>query len=200
MPPHSPNSRTAGNGTNAASTQNLARRALWLPAPSEKAGVKLQTPQKAERERDHILAKLRAAWQDSSRPIQDPWPDTCAGMNSANSLKPVRENGQRNRGSGKKKKAHPDQLVDHLRFLHGVGHAGDDQAERGKSRRSEGDQQENRPQISPRLHVEHPAADQISITTSAAPGNSSKECWKRAAARRPRAQAETGAECLVRGK
>src|SRR5207249_11306327 len=48
--------------------------------------------------------------------------------------------GKRARGARKKDQRQPDSLVEHLSLLHGVGDAGDHEAERAEGNRSEGDQ------------------------------------------------------------
>src|SRR5438477_5887766 len=55
--------------------------------------------------------------------------------------------GKRERGARKKDQRQPDNLVEHLSLLHGVGDAGDHEAERAEGNRSDGDQNCKRKKI-----------------------------------------------------
>src|SRR5229473_375428 len=47
-------------------------------------------------------------------------------------------------GTGEKDERQPEELVQHLGFLHGIGHTGHDQTERAKREEADGDEQEKR--------------------------------------------------------
>src|SRR5712664_1178884 len=69
-------------------------------------------------------------------------------------LNRIRQNRQGESRSRKEKQQKPNDLADYLRFLHGVGHTGDHQTERGKGDRAYGNQDKERPDVAKVLYVE----------------------------------------------
>src|SRR5207253_1329248 len=59
-------------------------------------------------------------------------------------LNDARQKTQRKGGARKKDKREPEELVQHLGFLHRIGHAGHNQSERAKRNDADGDEPENR--------------------------------------------------------
>ena len=123
------------------------------------------------------------------------------GRKQSDGLNPVREERQRDGRAGEKKKRGPDQVIDDLRLLHGVGDAGDDQPERRERRRANGDQQKHIPEDCPRSSCgRRTGKSRISITMA---GNDQdivrRRCSRLEARLRLRVPGGNGEGCLARG-
>ena len=76
------------------------------------------------------------------------------GKEYADALHNRRKSGKRNGRAGEKNQREPEKLIDDLRFLHGVGDAGDHQAERGEGNGADSDENKDGQQIAEIVHVE----------------------------------------------
>src|SRR5260370_28851854 len=67
------------------------------------------------------------------------------------------EIGKRNRGAGEKNKREPEELIENLSLLHGIGDAGDDQAQRSEGNRANAYEDKNAEEVTPRADMENEA-------------------------------------------
>src|SRR5271163_152755 len=100
-------------------------RHLRLRFPAEKLPRNLKRNPESQRQRSEVLEYFPGRRRSRRRRFE-PRRQILRRNKQRHSLHPLGKNRQRNGCSGQKKKRHPDQVIDHLRFLHGVRHAGDD--------------------------------------------------------------------------
>ena len=127
---HMPSSR---NGTIAEAAQSLAlrgtfasgsqRNSCWLTA---KAITALTARAKA------VPARIAYAPTRATQHTFETYDQIGGRQEQRKTLNPPGQHGERKRGSGKKQKRGPQDLVDHLGFLRGIRDAGDDQPKRGE--------------------------------------------------------------------
>ena len=77
------------------------------------------------------------------------------GKKKRDVLDGVGEKHKRNGGAGKKDKREPEELIENLCFLHGVGDAGDDEAERAERDDADADQKPEGGDIAEGRNMEH---------------------------------------------
>src|SRR2546430_9603989 len=82
------------------------------------------------------------------------------GKKKRDVLDGVGEKHKRNGGARKKDKREPKKLIENLRFLHGVGDAGDDEAERAERDDADADEEPNGENISKAGNVEHKSSEE----------------------------------------
>src|ERR1700722_10490560 len=125
--------------------------------PAEEPARDFESDEQAESKGDEIREDFGGGGGVSGGGLE-PVSQIGGGHEQSGALNPVREDGERDAGARKKEEAGPDELVDDLRFLHGVGDARNDQAASGGSGRSNRNEQKRPPEISPAWHVQRPFA------------------------------------------
>src|SRR5713226_4573925 len=114
---------------------------LGLGFPAEELGRQKEGEEGPDGERAEREENIHTPGSEGSKDGALQAGDEVSGRKKeANALDDLREIGKRNGRTGKENQRQPDELIDDLSFLHGIGDAGNDEAHGREGYRTNGDQ------------------------------------------------------------
>ena len=130
-----------------------------LPAKELGGDEKAESGPNGERDQ---LNQNSPHWEGREHGVLQTADQICGGQENRKILGGFRQHAHWQSGAGKKNQGQPKELVQDLRLLHSIGHAGHDQAERGERDNSNGYEGQKRNRIAECIHVENGAGkDQL---------------------------------------